>query len=246
MRLAVPATLLCASLLLGGAIVAASVMPVEPVTVEIPPAPRHIAPVAPPAPYAPPPEAMFADIDARPLFSMQRKPLADPALAGTAASTANDFSLAGVIMGGDKAIALLRIKSTSSTMSAVVGDTVNGWRIAKIDATAVTLRSATGDVTVPLEGPADRAASAALPQDNTVTTAPVAAPAPSVVPTTVVPALQRPGAPQAAAPPVTVVPPRAPPTPVHPGGTARNGYGTIANDALKGAHIDPSTGEPTL
>lgn len=248
MRLVVPGILAGAALLLGVAIVYEAVAPLDPIVIETPrigPRPARVVAVAA---YAPPAIDLFADIDARPLFSAQRQPLNDPQATG-AASAGSDFVLAGVIMSGERAVALLRNKSNATTTSAVVGDLVNGWRVAKIDPTTVTLRANGGEFVVPLDGPANRPASAPLQ--------PIATPAPATSTPTAppsAPAISTPPAQTAAQFPLDpVVPPGAstkPPgattTPAKPGLPARPGGGTIAPEALKGAPIDPTTGEPTL
>ena len=238
MRALVPGILFGSALLLGGAIAYEAIAPLDPVVVETPRLARRPAPLAS-APYVAPSPEVFADIDVRPLFSAQRKPLADLQAGSTAATS--DFVLVGVIMGTERAVALLRNKNTQTTVSAAVGDLVEGWRVAKIDATTVTLRSGSGAFVVPLDGPANRPPSQAL---EPATQAPASAPqAPPPAPdrpaaVAITPALQTP-----AATPPTAGPPANPPKPGLP---VHNAGGTIAPDALRGAPRDPTTGEPTL
>ena len=236
MRTLLPGVLLGAALLLGGGIAYEAIAPLDPVIVETPQLKHRAAVPLPPAYIAPSPE-LIADIDARPLFSAQRKPLADAQAGAAAANT--DFVLVGVIMGSERAVALLRNKNTQATVSAAVGDLIDGWRVARIDATTVTLRSSTGDFVVPLDGPANRPPSAALqPLEATPTPAPFQTPSPT------------PSAP--AAPPATPPKPAAPPpataaaVPSKPALPAHTAGGTIAPEALRGAPRDPTTGEPTL
>jgi hypothetical protein len=231
MRVLIPGLLFGASLVLIGAIAYESLAPLDPVVVETPrPSLRHVPSIKPVA-YAPPAIELFADLDARPLFTATRKPLQDPTQANGAAAPSSDFVLVGVIMGGSRAVALLRNKATSASTSAAVGDVVNGWRVAKIDATTVTLHANGSDFVVPLDSPANQPASPPL----------VAPPPPQ--PLTPVPA-----PPPQAAPPATKPPPQtaATPTPGKPALPAKPGGGTIAPEALKGAPIDPTTGQPTL
>ncbi len=232
MRLLVPAILFGVALTLGGALAYESFAPIDPVAVETPRLPSHQAPVAPPPVYAPPSMELFADIDSRPLFSATRTPLQDPAAHG-AAGSATDFVLAGIIQSGDRAVILLRNRSTSTTTSAVVGDLVNGWRVARIDATTVVLKANGSEVVVPLDGPANRPPSAPLePLPQPVPPAPVAAAPQPAQPAT-----------QPAAPGTK---PAAVNAPAKPGLPANPAKGTIDPEALKGAFIDPKTGEPTL
>lgn len=231
MRLVVPATLAGFSLLLLGGIAYEAFAPLDPVVVDVPPVPKHIAPAAPARIYLPPPESDFADIDARPVFSAARRPLADSAQASAALSASSDFVLVGVIMDTDRAVALIRSKSLGITTSAVLGDPVNGWHVVKIEPTAVTLRANGNDAVVALAGPAAGAPSAPLlrPVVSPPATDTTAPPAGMTTPALAPPTLAKPGPATAAAAP--------PPKPGHP---------TISPDALKGAPIDPTTGEPTL
>jgi hypothetical protein len=234
MRLALPATLAGLSLLLLGGIAYESFAPLAPVIVEVPRVPKTIAPSAPTPVFIPPPESDYADIDARPVFSAARKPLADSTQAA-AATASSDFSLAGVIMDANRAVALIRSRSANTTTSAVLGDSVAGWRVVRIEATAVTLHDASGDAVITIEGPAARPAGAPLPAPA------VAAPTESVPP---------PSPPAAAATPAQI--PVTPATPAKPGTTAaappaKPGYHPYINpDALKGSYTDPKTGEVTL
>jgi general secretion pathway protein N len=229
MRAALPATLIGLSLLLAGGIVYESVAPLDPVTIELPP-PRHFTPPPPPRVYVPPPEDAFADIDARPVFAADRKPLADDMQGASAATAASTLSLVGVIMDGERAIALLRNKTTSQTESAVVGGTIEGWHVAHIDATSITLSAGGNQAVVQLEGPGDQPPSAALPQPVQQAAPPPAAPVGQPQPLTP-PPTQQASAPPAAATVKPAEPQRKP---------------TIAPEALKGAPRDPTTGEPTL
>ncbi|HEX4303126.1 MAG TPA: hypothetical protein VHZ78_10055 [Rhizomicrobium sp.] len=239
MRLLVPGILLGVSLTLGAAIAYESFAPADPVVVETPRPPAHHAPAAPPPVYAPPPIELYADIDARPPFSAARTPLQDPAAAG-AAGAASDFVLSGVIIGGARAVALLRNRTTSATTSAVVGDLVNGWRVAQIDATSVTLKSNGGTFTVPLDGPANRPPSAPLPGTPQQPSPPLPAAAPQQPMPMPAPAAKPPGQPAANPPSPAVNTAAKPGLPAHPVD------GTINPEALKGAFIDPTTGQPTL
>ena len=232
MRPGLPATLAGLCLLLGGAIVYESLAPLAPFVVTVSSPPARSPRIAPPPAYAPPPEDQFAEINTRPLFSPDRKPLADTNQA--AAGAPSDLALVGVIIGGEHSVALFRSRNGSASTSAVVGGTVNGWRVARIDPTAVTLRGSGGDFVVNLEGPSDRPPSAALPTESTA------------VPTAEAPVASR-------SVPVLSTAATPPPAPTQPlatsAGTAptRPNHPTIAPEALKGVvYRDPVTGEPTL
>jgi hypothetical protein len=231
MRLAVPAALLALALVLLGGIAWALLAPLAPVPVAAFRPPKNIARASDPP--ATPPSDTFAAIDTRPLFSMNRRPLADSALPGSATAASSDFSLVGVLGGGDRFIALLRSKSTSQSFTVSAGDVVNGWRVAKIDPTAVTLTSATGAVVVGMDAPGSAPPTAPL---QPLTAAAPLQPAP------------QPAA--AATPPLTTASPApaapSPATAAAPAPGTKPAKSTIAPDALKGAPIDPRTGEPTL
>ena len=238
MRLIVPGILFGVSLTLGAAIAYEAVAPLDPVKVEPTFVPARHAAAAKPVSYAPPSVELFADIDARPLFGSTRKPLQDLTQSNGATAATSDFVLVGVILGGEHAVALLRNKSTSATMSATVGDLVSGWRVARIDATTVTLRANSGEFVIPLDGPANRPPSPALPTATAVEQAPAAISSPPPAQATPLP--PRPVAASPAAQTAAVSTPAKPALPVRPQG------GTIAPEALRSAPIDPSTGEPTL
>jgi hypothetical protein len=246
MRLLPVATLLTIAVVLAGTAVYELSAPLDPVSVDPAPAARRaLRPVVRLA-FVPPPESSFADIDARPLFSAGRKPLEDTALAGGSASAASDLTLVGVIVDGEHSIALFRSKSTAQSSSAALGAIVNGWRVARIDPTSVTLRSGSGDVVLSLEGPSDRPPSAPLPSlSSTQTTqsdwsvAPSTSGAGAASPPAPTPVLTSPS--------MAVGSPPRPPPAVAPAMPARSASaGTIAPEALKGAPRDPKTGEPTL
>jgi hypothetical protein len=248
MKLVVPGALLGLSLTLGMAGVYELAAPLDPVNVEKPDLAAHRMPVAPPASFVPPAEDRFADINNRPLFIASRKPLADIVQANAATTATSDFSLVGVIMGGARAIALIHSKSASSTTSAALGDAVNGWRVARIDATTVTLRAGGNDFVLPLNGPTSGPPSAPLPPLGAVpqTTSPASTPATTAAATPALAAGTPP--PTAATPPIKISPTTATAsvTPPKPATPANAGEGTITPEALRGAPIDPATGQPTL
>lgn len=241
MKLLLPGILSGVALMLGAAIAYETFAPLDPVTVETPRLPARPAKSVTPAAYTPPPAEIFADIDGRPLFSATRQPLMDSTQRGAAAAATSDFVLVGVIMGSERAVALLRSKSTSATMSAVIGGMVNGWRVTRIDATSVTLRSAGGDFIVPLDGPANRPPSP-----------PLDALQPAAAPQAAAPPAATPAPQTAVTPPLSTAPPVQPPAQTaaavspKPALPARPHDGTISPEALKGAPIDPATGQPTL
>jgi hypothetical protein len=229
MRPTVLAALAALALILLGGIAWALIAPLDPVTVT--PFHPHKSTARVAEPPATPATDAFAAIDARPLFSANRQPLAETAVPGGATAAGSDFALVGVLGGADRSIALLRSKSTAQSFTVSAGDVVNGWRVAKIDPTTVTLKSATGEVVVGMDTPGSAPPTAPL-QPLTAAASPPSQPAPAATPplTTATPAPAG-TAPSAAATPAPATKPLK---------------ATIAPEALKGAPIDPKTGEPTL
>jgi hypothetical protein len=94
---------------------------------------------------------------ARPLFAPSRKrPPAAVAAAGpvgpvAAAPQAPVYDLLGIVREGERALALMRKKADGSNFRVEVGDMLGGWRVAKIEPSAVVLERADGQSqTVPL------------------------------------------------------------------------------------------------
>jgi hypothetical protein len=189
--------------------------------------------------YSPPAEDLFADINNRPIFISGRKALADAVLPNATTAATSDLSLVGVIMGEARAVALIHSKNGASTTSASLGDVVNGWQVARIDATSVTLRANGGDFVLQLSGPASAPPSPPLPPLNAPQAAP--APAPATPPPAAGSAAPSPATPVLKAGPTTATATISPPKPTGP-----PSGGTIAPEALKGAPLDPATGQPTL
>jgi hypothetical protein len=93
----------------------------------------------------------------RPLFAPSRKrpPAAaagaNPAGPVVAAPQIPLYDLLGIVREGERALALLRKKVDGSNFRVEVGDMIGGWRVAKIEPSAVVLERADGQSqTVPL------------------------------------------------------------------------------------------------
>lgn len=109
----------------------------EPPSVPLAHKPR---PVLDAQPIAMPPPAVFAEIDARPAFRPDRKPVAAPQTA--AASVAPpDVRVVGVIIDGENRIAMIRVPSSPLATAFHVGGAISGWQIAEIDPDRVVLSS---------------------------------------------------------------------------------------------------------
>ena len=92
----------------------------------------------------------------RPLFAPSRKrppatAAANPIGPVTAVAQAPVYDLLGIVREGERALALLRKKVDGSNFRVEVGDMLGGWRVAKIEPSAVVLERADGQSqTVPL------------------------------------------------------------------------------------------------
>jgi hypothetical protein len=93
----------------------------------------------------------------RPLFAPSRKRPPAAAAAATpigpvaVAPQAPVYDLLGIVREGERALALLRKKVDGSNFRVEVGDMIGGWRVAKIEPSAVVLERADGQSqTVPL------------------------------------------------------------------------------------------------
>jgi hypothetical protein len=111
------------------------------------PAPISLAPSLPPL-------ESFSAIDARPLFNPARKPLAVPqADAATTLPPPTDISLIGVIIEGDRRMALLHTPASSLEVSVGVGGTIDGWQVTAVEPDRIVLHSGTTDYPVALNAP---------------------------------------------------------------------------------------------
>lgn len=107
----------------------------------------------------------YASIAARPLFNADRKPdplppPPEPPKPKIVLADLNQFKLVGVIVSGESRIALVR-RAGTSTLTLRVGDTLDGWKVEKIDAQGVGLSG--GDRQDSLKIPQAANKAAALP-----------------------------------------------------------------------------------
>lgn len=91
-----------------------------------------VVPVTTPAPEA------FAEIDARPMFSPDRKAIAT-AQTGEASLAPPDVILVGVIVSGRDSLAMLRTPSAPLATAYRVGASVSGWQLSEIAPDRVVL-----------------------------------------------------------------------------------------------------------
>src|SRR5215471_19777487 len=91
-----------------------------------------------------PSAASFGDIDAHPVFSASRTPIAshfDGAHAGTSGAFPTDVSLIGVIIEGQTRMALVKTASEPFARSVPQGGDIEGWTVSEVDADKIVLSS---------------------------------------------------------------------------------------------------------
>jgi hypothetical protein len=104
--------------------------------------------------YQPPPEEEFAIVNARHAFNPTRQPVAEPAESGVASASPPDVTLVGVAIGPQKSVALLKMANAVAAVSAVVGQTIDGWQLVRIEAGSVVFHAHGTDYTVALRAAA--------------------------------------------------------------------------------------------
>ena len=178
----------------------------------------HIAPA--PERFAPLPLAAYAVIDARPIFSSERKPIEPAEVSATSGpATLAKAVLVEVIMDTRNRLALVKTATSPLAKSFAVGATIDGWRVQEIDADKVILRSGAAQEEIRLNADQPAAADA-----QTV-------PAPAAQAT----AGAQEQAPEAPQPPVKPVAQAA----VSHGDTARSLYKPVIDDS--GPHAFPTS-----
>jgi hypothetical protein len=91
-----------------------------------------------------PSAASFSDIDAHPVFSASRTPIAshlDTTHVGTTGAFPSDVSLIGVIIEGQTRMALVKSASEPFARSVPQGGEIEGWTVAEVDANKIVLTS---------------------------------------------------------------------------------------------------------
>ncbi len=97
------------------------------------------------ASYVPPPLAEFAEIGERPLFVATRRPLPIAAAAPAAvqpvvAARPLQVVVLGVIVSGERKLALLRVDNVPQSRVAAEGDEIEGWKVVSITTQNVVIR----------------------------------------------------------------------------------------------------------
>ncbi|HLY05751.1 MAG TPA: hypothetical protein VKR31_08395 [Rhizomicrobium sp.] len=99
----------------------------------------------PPLPrFEPPPKAAFAEVDDRSVFNPARvRVVSSQSVAGTssAATLPSDLSLVGVILDGEKKLALIKSPQEPLAVGIGVGGTIEGWQVTRVEPDRVALRA---------------------------------------------------------------------------------------------------------
>jgi hypothetical protein len=91
-----------------------------------------------------PSSASFGDIDAHPIFSASRTPIAshlDTARGGASNAFPTDVSLIGVIIEGETRMALVKTASEPFARSVPQGGEIEGWTVSEVDPDKIVLSS---------------------------------------------------------------------------------------------------------
>lgn len=98
--------------------------------------------------FTPPSMVSFAILDARPLFNPTRQPFdtsqtpgSDSAFGSAVPPLPNDVSLVGVIIDGDRQLALVKTQSAPFAESLRVGALIGGWKVTEIAPDKVVLHA---------------------------------------------------------------------------------------------------------
>ncbi|MEI9988936.1 MAG: hypothetical protein WDM86_02755 [Rhizomicrobium sp.] len=111
--------------------------------------PAQPGPLALATPF--PASQSFAAIDARPLFNPARKPVQVPQTSAVAATPPpTDISLIGVIIEGDRRLAMLHTPSSPLEIGVEVGGEINGWQIVAIEPDHIVLHAGAADFPIAL------------------------------------------------------------------------------------------------
>jgi hypothetical protein len=98
----------------------------------------------PPLPrFEPPPKTAFAEVDDRSVFNPARVRVSSQSVAGTnsAATLPSDLSLVGVILDGEKKLALIKSPQEPLAVGVGVGGTIEGWQVTRVEPDRVALRA---------------------------------------------------------------------------------------------------------
>ena len=164
MNLALPGSLSVLLLGLAGVLAWQALAPVEPI--EVPPALAREASESAPVQtsFIPPSRDEFAIVNARPLFSPTRASIGEPSETGMMHAGPPDIMLLGVMIGPARSIALLKRPQDAVATTAFVGQTIDGWRLVRIEPGRIVLHGNMADYPIPLRSASEGAARMVSPQ----------------------------------------------------------------------------------
>jgi len=89
-----------------------------------------------------PPVTAFAEVDDRSVFNPSRVRISSPTVVGAAGGTTlpSDISLVGVILDGEKKLALIKSPREPLAVGLGVGGSIEGWQVTRVETDRVALR----------------------------------------------------------------------------------------------------------
>jgi hypothetical protein len=90
-----------------------------------------------------PPKTAFAEVDDRSVFNPARVRINATSIAGATNATTlpSDISLVGVILDGERKLALIRSPQAPLAVGLGVGGSIEGWQVTRVEADRVALRA---------------------------------------------------------------------------------------------------------
>lgn len=90
-----------------------------------------------------PPMSAFAEVDDHSVFNPARVRVSSPSVAGASNATTlpSDISLVGVILDGDRRLALIKSPGQPLAVGLGVGGSIEGWQVTRVEPDRVALRA---------------------------------------------------------------------------------------------------------
>ena len=90
-----------------------------------------------------PPKTAFAEVDDRSVFNPARVRVSSPSVAGATNATTlpSDISLVGVILDGEKKLALIKSPQEPLAVGLGIGGSIEGWQVTRVEPDRVALRA---------------------------------------------------------------------------------------------------------
>lgn len=143
--------------------------------------------------FSPPSEAAFDIIDQRPLFVLDRKPVAAAELPGgpeKGTLPPPNATLVGIISDAHKQLALIKTQGSPFANSVSVGMSVEGWQVSEIGVDHVLLRAGSTQITLTMNGA--RSSTAAVTSNQSPVRSGAAAIQNPIAPPPITPAVRSP------------------------------------------------------